>query len=162
MLEQAHKFRRARLAIASLQLSEAWRRLVTEMPFAPDDNGMCPLGAYTVSGHRLTACELRAILLLPPNGTPTDADRRFTPGLIHLRRRSLCTSVRQLPSDVSRWRLTEAGMLARRALVRHLLDSRSPVRRTAQAPYQGQEQNYPASRPGGPDAGPGTHPPARA
>ncbi len=122
-MRSEHEVQAARLTTVVLQLEYAWQGRVAAAPLWPEDDGWSDLGGWIISGHRLTADEIRSLLLLPLDGAAIKADRRFTSSLMQLRRRELCASVRRSPNDANAWRLTDLGVPVRMALVQHLIGS---------------------------------------
>jgi hypothetical protein len=133
-MRSEHEVQAARLTTVVLQLEYAWRGRVAAAPLWPEDDGWSDLGGWIISGHRLTADEIRSLLLLPLDGTAIKADRRFTSSLMQLRRRELCASVRRSLSDANAWRLTDLGVPVRRAVVQHLIEGSLPQRHDLPAP----------------------------
>jgi hypothetical protein len=138
----------ARLASVNLRLLDAWRgRLATgSLPMGED--GRACLGAWTIGDHRLTELELRSLLLLPADGVPVHADRRFSSTLTQLRRKGLCSSVNPRPSDPARWYLTQAGTPVRAELLARL--TIAPSSRCTRTPWLGLEAKADPRAPGQP------------
>jgi len=127
-MRSEHEVQAARLTTVVLQLEYAWRGRVAAAPLWPEADGWSDLDGWIISGHRLTADEIRSLLLLPLDGTAIKADRRFTSSLMQLRRRELCASVRRSPNDANVWRLADLGVTVRMALVQHLIEGFAPQR----------------------------------